>query len=62
MHWLMLAEKSTTEVDEVTIKISRDDLAALAGTANETISRMLADFKDEKAIDKRRKCYSNFFS
>jgi CRP-like cAMP-binding protein len=36
----------------VTIKISRDDLAALAGTANETISRMLADFKDEKLLTK----------
>ena len=38
--------------DEVLIRISRDDLAALAGTANETISRMLADFKDEKLIIK----------
>jgi len=38
--------------DEVVIRISRDDLAALAGTANETISRMLADFKDEKLITK----------
>ena len=47
-----VAEKSSTEKDEVTIKISRDDLAALAGTANETISRMLADFKDEKLLTK----------
>jgi DNA-binding response OmpR family regulator len=38
--------------NEVVIRISRDDLAALAGTANETISRMLADFKDEKLIIK----------
>ncbi|WDF67764.1 response regulator [Sphingobacterium oryzagri] len=38
--------------DEVVIRISRDDLAALAGTANETISRMLADFKDERLITK----------
>lgn len=38
--------------DEVVIRISRDGLAALAGTANETISRMLADFKDEKLITK----------
>lgn len=38
--------------DQVVIRISRDDLAALAGTANETISRMLADFKDEKLITK----------
>ena len=42
----------TTAQDEVVIRISRDDLAALAGTANETISRMLADFKDEKLIIK----------
>lgn len=42
----------TPEQDEVVIRISRDDLAALAGTANETISRMLADFKDEKLIIK----------
>lgn len=34
------------------IKMSRDDLASLAGTANETISRMLSDFKDEKLITK----------
>ncbi|WP_156308628.1 response regulator [Sphingobacterium endophyticum] len=47
-----VAEKSDSEADEVTIKISRDDLAALAGTANETISRMLADFKDEKLLTK----------
>lgn len=38
--------------DEALIRISRDDLAALAGTANETISRMLADFKDERLIVK----------
>lgn len=38
--------------DACTIKISRDDLAALVGTASETVSRMLADFKDEKLIEK----------
>lgn len=38
--------------DSCTIKISRDDLAALVGTASETVSRMLADFKDEKLIEK----------
>lgn len=47
---LKTIEKDTQ--DEVLIRISRDDLAALAGTANETISRMLADFKDEKLIVK----------
>lgn len=38
--------------DVCTLKISRDDLAALVGTASETVSRMLADFKTEKLIDK----------
>jgi len=38
--------------DECTLRISRDDLAALVGTASETVSRMLADFKDEKLIAK----------
>lgn len=49
-----IAEKSveTPDDDEALIRISRDDLAALAGTANETISRMLADFKDEHLITK----------
>lgn len=49
-----VAEKSSSigDNDEIVIRISRDDLAALAGTANETISRMLADFKDEKLIVK----------
>ncbi|TKB97138.1 response regulator [Pedobacter cryotolerans] len=39
-------------MDSATLKISRDDLAALVGTASETVSRMLADFKDEKLIEK----------
>ncbi len=38
--------------DTCILKISRDDLAALVGTASETVSRMLADFKDEKLIEK----------
>lgn len=49
-----VAEKSAlSNMDgEIVVRISRDDLAALAGTANETISRMLADFKEEKLITK----------
>lgn len=52
---VIVAEKSLDDdtQDTVTIRISRDDLAALAGTANETISRMLADFKDEELITKK---------
>ncbi len=51
---IQVAEKTLSglEADECLIRISRDDLAALAGTANETISRMLSDFKDEKLIVK----------
>lgn len=40
------------DVDTCTLKISRDDLAALVGTASETVSRMLADFKEENLIEK----------
>lgn len=51
---VLIAQKSieTENQDEVVLRISREDLAALAGTANETISRMLADFKDENLIVK----------
>jgi CRP-like cAMP-binding protein/CheY-like chemotaxis protein len=34
-------------------KISREDLAAMAGMATETVSRTLTDFKDEKLIEKK---------
>jgi CRP-like cAMP-binding protein/CheY-like chemotaxis protein len=48
-----LAEKfGGQDADIATIKISRDDLASMVGTANETISRTLADFKDEQLIEK----------
>jgi len=50
---VQMAEKSTPPGEDATvIRVSRDDLAALAGTANETISRMLADFRDEKILIK----------
>lgn len=38
--------------DECVVRISRDNLSALAGTANETISRMLTDFIEEGVIEK----------
>lgn len=34
-------------------KISREDLASMAGMATETVSRTLSDFKDEGLIDKK---------
>lgn len=50
---LQVAEKfGNGTSDNATIKISRNNLAALVGTASETVSRMLADFKEEKLIDK----------
>lgn len=48
-----LAEKiGDTQAETSTFKVSRDDLASMVGTANETISRTLADFKDENLIEK----------
>ncbi|HEY1025482.1 MAG TPA: response regulator [Sphingobacteriaceae bacterium] len=48
-----LAEKfGQSAADISTIRVSRDDLAAMVGTANETISRTLADFKEERLIEK----------
>lgn len=38
--------------DGKTIKISRDNLAALSGTASETVSRSLTDFRNEGLINK----------
>ncbi len=38
--------------DQASIRISRDDIAALVGTASETVSRMLTDFKAENLIEK----------
>lgn len=50
---LNLAEKFGEKGSDITtIKVSRDDLAAMVGTANETVSRTLSDFKDEKLIEK----------
>lgn len=50
---VQVADKFGTQGnDGCILKISRDDLAALVGTASETVSRMLADFKDEKLIEK----------
>lgn len=35
------------------LKVSRDNLAAMAGMATETVSRILSDFKDEEIIEKK---------
>lgn len=46
---LMRLHKQQTEG----FKISREDLAAMAGVATETVSRTLTDFKEENLIDKK---------
>lgn len=50
-----VAEKeiSQTGDENITVRVSRDELAALSGAANETVSRMLADFKDSDLISKK---------
>ena len=48
---LRLHRKQNT-ADE-SFKVSREDLAAMAGMATETVSRTLTDFKDEGLIEKK---------
>ena len=38
---------------DTTIRIGRDDLAALTATATETVSRTLTEFKNEGLIEKK---------
>jgi CRP-like cAMP-binding protein len=48
-----LAEKfGFPQDDRLTIKITRDELAAMVATAHETVSRTLGDFKNERLIEK----------
>jgi len=44
--------KENPQDNTCVIRVSRDDLASMAGTANETVSRTLADFKEEKLLVK----------
>jgi len=48
---LLLKEKFHDHPGEFTIHISRENLAAVAGTATESLIRTLTDFKTEKLID-----------
>ena len=43
--------KNHDHEEKVEIKITRDDLAALVGTASETVIRVLRDFKDGKILE-----------
>ena len=46
-------QQNGAENAEVQIRISREDLASMAGMATETVSRTLSDFKDEGIIEKK---------
>jgi CRP-like cAMP-binding protein/CheY-like chemotaxis protein len=45
--------KQEQSPDPLNIKVSRDNLAALAGMATETVSRILSDFKSENIIERK---------
>lgn len=49
----VLVRLSRQFADPSQFKISRDELASMAGMATETVSRTLSDFKDEKLIEKK---------
>lgn len=46
-------QEINTGDSETQIRISREDLASMAGMATETVSRTLSDFKDEGIIEKK---------
>lgn len=50
---IQLYEKSLAQTGNPEIKISRDELAQLAGTATESLIRTLSDFKQEKLIESK---------
>ncbi|MCD8740815.1 response regulator [Mucilaginibacter roseus] len=49
----VLIRLSKQSTDPAQFKISRDELAAMAGMATETVSRTLTDFKEEGSIEKK---------
>lgn len=53
MAQVLLRLSSGSEPGNSALRISRDDLAAMAGMATETVSRTLSDFKDEGLIEKK---------
>ena len=48
---LTVYKKYKGSTDKFNINLSRDNLAAIAGTATESLIRTLTDFKSEKLID-----------
>jgi CRP-like cAMP-binding protein/CheY-like chemotaxis protein len=49
----VLVKISRQAADQLQFKISREELASMAGMATETVSRTLTDFKDENIIEKK---------
>lgn len=49
----VLVRLSKQYANPLQFSVSRDELAAMAGMATETVSRTLSDFKDEKLIEKK---------
>ncbi|MCC8408532.1 response regulator [Mucilaginibacter sp. UR6-1] len=49
----VLIRLSKQSADPAQFKVSRDELAAMAGMATETVSRTLTDFKEEGSIEKK---------
>ncbi|MCD0489241.1 response regulator [Pedobacter sp. MC2016-14] len=45
--------KTEAEGEQVVLRVSRDNLAAMAGMATETVSRILSDFKEEGLIERK---------
>jgi len=50
---LMRLCKQEKQDGQIILRISRDNLAAMAGMATETVSRILSDFKDESIIERK---------
>ena len=48
---LVRLQQKLNSPDEVQLKISRDDLASMVGTAKESLIRTLSDFKKDGIID-----------
>ncbi|MDB5122634.1 MAG: anr 2 [Mucilaginibacter sp.] len=48
----LLKQQPAGNSDEC-LKVSREEMASMAGMATETVSRILSDFKDEKLIEKK---------
>jgi CheY-like chemotaxis protein len=50
---LLVQKKYKKDIEQLSISLSRENLAAMAGTATESLIRTLTDFKSEKLIDIR---------